>query len=131
MPYWAISASERSRSSSSSFRASTLEPVSCPDSALARRFLISSMAALSACRGSFMESTLGPRAARVCGPANRSGGSDGGAGEGLLAARVVGAAPEHAAFARALARGHLDGAARAGGREEVAGGGELEQRERL
>src|SRR5947208_16825907 len=56
---------------------------------------------------------------------------DAGAGEGLLAARVVGAAPEHAAFARALARGHLDGAARAGGGEEVAFGGELEERERL
>src|SRR5438874_3075497 len=56
---------------------------------------------------------------------------DAGAGEGLLAARVVGAAPEHAAFARAPARGHLDGAARAGRREEVALGGELEECERL
>src|SRR5438128_12044162 len=56
---------------------------------------------------------------------------NGGAGEGLLAARVVGAAPEHAAFAGALARGHLDGAARAGRREEVAFGGELEEAERL
>src|SRR4051812_12249821 len=59
------------------------------------------------------------------------GGADGGAGEGVLAARVVGAAPEHAAFAGALARGHLDRAARAGRREEVAGGRELEERERL
>src|SRR2546425_10155692 len=72
-------------------------------------------------------SCTAPSLRRWCG----SNGGDGGAGEGLLAARVVGAAPEHAAFAGALARGHLDGAARAGRREEVAFGGELEERERL
>src|SRR5882762_5863783 len=61
----------------------------------------------------------------------RSDGDDGGAGEGVLAARIVAAAPEHPAFAGAPARGHLDGAARAGRREEVALGGELEEGERL
>src|SRR6266487_3242939 len=72
-------------------------------------------------------SCTAPSWRRLCG----LNGGDGGAGEGLLAARVVGAAPEHAAFAGALARGHLDGAARAGRREEVALRGELEEAERL
>src|SRR5436853_7734797 len=63
------------------------------------------------------------------GPSRASGGRDGRAGEGELAARVVAAAPVHPAVAGALAGRHLDEAARAGRGEEVALGDELEERE--
>src|SRR5437868_13664725 len=63
------------------------------------------------------------------GTSRASGGRDGRAGEGELAARVIAAAPEHPAVAGALACRHLDEAARAGRGEEVALRDELEEGE--
>src|SRR3954470_636397 len=63
-------------------------------------------------------------------PGRRSSGGRGGK-EGLLAARVVGAAPVLPAALGALAGDHLDGAGGAGPGEEVALRGELEEGERL
>src|SRR5688572_12136120 len=52
-------------------------------------------------------------------------------GEGVLAGRIVAAAPVGPAARGALARDHLDGAGRAGGGAEIALRRELEERERL